>query len=102
RSHTTELHTFSLHDALPILRRTCCRDCRARSAVGPQTVRHDSVTHTRLVSDRCSSSGASQVFALSTLKTTQSRKSTLGRRWDFRSEDTRLNSSHQIISYAVF
>src|SRR5256885_8871721 len=72
---TTEIYTLSLHDALPI-----CRAFRSRCAGSRRDVRRDSA-----------------------------RKSRSGSPWadlrDHRGADrksTRLNSSHLVISYAVF
>src|SRR5258708_32074552 len=72
---TTEIYTLSLHDALPICCRRCtCRPARRRWRSPPG------------LGGRCvSATRASGV-----------------RGCPSRSEETRLNSSHQIISYAVF
>src|SRR5207244_12601615 len=86
------LHALSLHDALPIF--TTSSSCRHRS-VSCITLRGRSTTSTRSAAARrrCSSSiqsGTSGDSAGTTPDRTSDRKS------------TRLNSSHQIISYAVF
>src|SRR5258708_16032177 len=72
---TTEIYTLSLHDALPILRTWSGRDHR-----GPRRAPPLSATTAGLHSPRRREIGAIM----------RDRKS------------TRLNSSHQIISYAVF
>src|SRR5947208_10106125 len=75
---TTEIYTLSLHDALPIFRRrSFVSDRDAVRAAAPST---DSRRRSRAASPRPSADG----------HTGGDRKS------------TRLNSSHQIISYAVF
>src|SRR5690348_17643631 len=70
---TTEIYTLSLHDALPILRRSC------RAPRPPPTA-----TAIRMATASGTPWGTSQAA------TTPDRKS------------TRLNSSHPSISYAVF
>src|SRR5258708_9169819 len=70
---TTEIYTLSLHDALPILRSPCSRE-----GAGPIALRFRAP---------CSSSWRKAAISISA---SADRKS------------TRLNSSHQIISYAVF
>src|SRR5438552_9523494 len=73
---TTDIFTLSLHDALPISAERC-----SGAVAGHAAARHAR----RLVSVRCVDGGPEQVTT---------------RRGDRKS--TRLNSSHQIISYAVF
>src|SRR5258708_25286763 len=70
---TTEIYTLSLHDALPIY----VRECQTRGLTFASAVR---AKVQLIIYDRESSTSQSKV----------DRKS------------TRLNSSHQIISYAVF
>src|SRR5207244_13066497 len=69
---STQIYTLSLHDALPILRSTPCKTEYALN--GPPTLEHAPIEMHHFGSGACS----------------RDRKS------------TRLNSSHQIISYAVF
>src|SRR2546428_5873836 len=76
---TTEIYTLSLHDALPICGFPPCRGCTFSSAPGTAS----QVTGARGRSCRRSSSMVSRAPA-------RDRKS------------TRLNSSHDQISYAVF
>src|SRR5258708_8706009 len=74
---TTEIYTLSLHDALPIsIARHHCEARLPRAG-----------NRKNFGLRRCN---ACQVAALH------------DRRWVVRSEEHRLNSSHQIISYAVF
>src|SRR2546426_7755231 len=72
---TTEIYTLSLHDALPILR-TATRASRTSDAAGGWT--------------SATSSPASRRGSCSLTRSQVDRKS------------TRLNSSHLVISYAVF
>src|SRR5258708_28609902 len=73
---TTEIYTLSLHDALPI--------CRGK----PQAPR--AIRNRQLASPTVCGDGRARPAAHDRLHTRSDRKS------------TRLNSSHQIISYAVF
>src|SRR5258708_31039745 len=72
---TTEIYTLSLHDALPILAKS--ESCSVAELIADES-RRKRIVPERFVSDRVG------------LPTQSDRKS------------TRLNSSHQIISYAVF
>src|SRR5256885_9136918 len=73
---TTEIYTLSLHDALPI----CTREPTPRRPIGPRTT----------FSPSCPMSSEHRSWD------TMERKSSLDRK------STRLNSSHLVISYAVF
>src|SRR5258708_453588 len=76
---TTEIYTLSLHDALPI--------CRARRAAPGASL------------DRCCAGCALQRPSASSAQ----RHDTVAWTLELRDrKSTRLNSSHQIISYAVF
>src|SRR5258708_16255063 len=89
---TTEIYTLSLHDALPIL------DVRARVGLLPAQLlrRHvrDGAAH--LLHFRKSLSDRGHVFWLRPLRQSEIQNLQTDRK------STRLNSSHQIISYAVF
>src|SRR5207244_13412738 len=74
---TTDIYTLSLHDALPIW-----PPCRNRSS--PETGQRKSADRSARVKPETT------LRARSSVSVVQDRKS------------TRLNSSHQIISYAVF
>src|SRR5258708_29372389 len=79
---TTEIYTLSLHDALPIY--VSGQEARSRmtNAMSPDEIG----PHLREVALRCQSLARESTD----LRASRDRKS------------TRLNSSHQIISYAVF
>src|SRR5258708_25250991 len=79
---TTEIYTLSLHDALPI----------SRSCAGAFCSCHESLLSTVMFGawrSACQQAVSSRANSVSSVRMTD-RKS------------TRLNSSHQIISYAVF
>src|SRR5260221_8916365 len=78
---TTEIYTLSLHDALPI---SCM--------LGPPTCRHSRCAQERALPSRWSR----QVFYPTFFRTPRRWGKTLDRK------STRLNSSHTVISYAVF
>src|SRR2546422_7932248 len=75
---TTEIYTLSLHDALPISRRTCRSSPASASRSAP-------ITETRLAK-----------YAVTTATATKTDSCKPDRK------STRLNSSHGYISYAVF
>src|SRR2546426_3150715 len=77
---TTEIYTLSLHDALPICGRV--RRLRHRHPTGRRSRHHDPIRRDVPLSDGVRTDGA------------------FGDRGDRKS--TRLNSSHLVISYAVF
>src|SRR5258708_31164277 len=83
---TTEIYTLSLHDALPISEGLCARarSCEKRFASPFQGI---------TAATRISDSGSRDT----------ERNACRAHRWSSRDrKSTRLNSSHQIISYAVF
>src|SRR5258708_29102125 len=89
---TTEIYTLSLHDALPIWLSSDLRSGQARR--GPSVILGRAVQKWYHI--RCS-----QPMRIPVIKGTIKRRLLI----NFRAEDrksTRLNSSHQIISYAVF
>src|SRR5690606_39683894 len=95
RAHApTRTHTISLHDALPILSRSCVRPRTRRTA--PRT--HSFKRACRRAGGVSASSSASvrAGFAADVVSALCAR----GARRDRKS--TRLNSSHVKISYAVF
>src|SRR5258708_39794377 len=86
---TTEIYTLSLHDALPIYfrRRRACADSRGGASLRNRSSRGAAGAVLQSRSDRGS-------------KSERRRHREYFRGGDRKS--TRLNSSHQIISYAVF
>src|SRR5699024_12266831 len=93
-SHTTETHSLSLHDALPIYNASCTRArprhgnvqlAIAMPCVG-STARRKLAAQPNAVERHTGSSSMKRIL----INATQDRKS------------TRLNSSHVSISYAVF
>src|SRR3712207_8552208 len=82
---TTEIYTLSLHDALPILRRTNGLVVAARAAT-----RARSLIFRERVVEQFSRDGADDLGTADVVLDGEDRKS------------TRLNSSHANISYAVF
>src|SRR2546421_3475694 len=89
---TTEIYTLSLHDALPICSIVGC--ARARS-----TARRQPATTARRVGRSTSTPArASKVSA----RTVPRRATTHGSTSTIDRKSTRLNSSHDQISYAVF
>src|SRR5258708_26130270 len=85
---TTEIYTLSLHDALPI----CCH--RVDGAVRDSAA-HATRSHGRAVCERCR---ADREF----IGVSRGHADATGAGADVDRKSTRLNSSHQIISYAVF
>src|SRR5439155_8685318 len=77
----TEIYPLSLHDALPICRRTCCGPCTDRSRCRAAA---------RARWSRCGRRRGWRAPRTDHCRRTADRKS------------TRLNSSHVAISYAVF
>src|SRR5205807_9548723 len=90
---STELYTLSLHDALPISQPPRCmfQDAKLQEILdGRATVRgHRDAARTQRIGERARAV-AHQSGLLARLSQMQDRKS------------TRLNSSHLVISYAVF
>src|SRR5258708_28192604 len=88
---TTEIYTLSLHDALPILSQRAGREEYQRDRNQQQSRHRDVVSH------RSSKPGArTRAPSIECLVFHGDRSSRRDRK------STRLNSSHQIISYAVF
>src|SRR5207244_12073666 len=101
-THRTDLHTPSLHDALPIWTLHVARRVRRAVADG-----HRQDGAQRLIERRAILAGLDNGSFLSEAPTrwTLNLRSPLVTQYGAATTDrksTRLNSSHQIISYAVF
>src|SRR5207244_11013291 len=101
RPSTTDLYTLSLHDALPILSTDGASVRRptsaGRSATASRPARRATALLTAEPTPTWASSTAARTAAVSGATVIASpRPKTIDRK------STRLNSSHQIISYAVF